>query len=81
MKMEQLSISQCLAASAVLAMGEGNEQTPLALMTDVANIEFQNQPPTQKELDDLKIELENDVYAPLLTAVKWKKGGGDEPQT
>ena len=28
--------------------------------------------PTQKELDKLKIKLEDDIYASLLAGVKWK---------
>jgi dihydrofolate synthase / folylpolyglutamate synthase len=34
MKMEQLNIADCLASASVLVMGEGSEQTPLAMIED-----------------------------------------------
>lgn len=74
---EKLSIIDSLAAAAVLTMGEGSEQTPLSLIEDIPNIEFQDRNPTSKELDSLKITPEADLYAPLLTVVKWEKGEGD----
>lgn len=73
---EKLNIAESLAASAVIVMGEGAEQTPLAVIEDVPFVKFKNQNPTEKELQDLQIELEDDVYYPLLTSVKWKKGKG-----
>lgn len=63
-----------LAASAVLVMGEGNEQTPMAVITEVPFIEWQDHNPTKEEIDKLKISLEEDVYAAMLTAAPWKKG-------
>ncbi len=74
LKMTQAGVIDGLAASAVLVMGEGKEQTPLAVISDLAFVQFQNRPPTKDELDELKIPLEDDIYAPLLTAVEWKPG-------
>jgi putative folate metabolism gamma-glutamate ligase len=62
-----------LAAAAVLAMGEGNEQTPLAVISDLPFITFQERTPTQEELANLSIDLADDIYAPLLTSVTWNK--------
>ncbi len=62
-----------LAAAAVLIMGEGNEQTPLAVISDLPFITFQERMPTQEELANLAIELTDDIYAPLLTSVTWEK--------
>lgn len=62
-----------LAAAAVLMMGEGNEQTPLALIQNFKNACFQDHPPTKEEIDFLNIPLEDDLYSPLLKAVAWKK--------
>lgn len=62
-----------LAAASVLVMGEGNEQTPLAVISDVSFITFQEHAPTQEELSNLSIELADDIYAPLLTSVAWSK--------
>jgi len=69
------SIIDGLAAAAVTIMGEGNEQTPLAIIKDVPTVQFQNHPPTKEEIEALTIKPVDDIYAPLLTAVKWKKGG------
>lgn len=75
MIMEQLNLLQSFAAAACLEMGEGNEQQPMAIISDISqDITWQNQPPTKKEISNLYISLEDDIYAPLLTRVPWKKG-------
>lgn len=71
---EKMSIIDNLASAASLVMGEGDEQTPLSLIEGLPFIEFQDRDPTEKELEELKIDLEKDLYAPLLKAVKWRKG-------
>lgn len=73
LRMTQASLLDGLAAAAVVVMGEGAEQTPLASITD-APVVFQDHPPTQKERRDLLISLTDDIYSPLLTAAHWKKG-------
>lgn len=75
MHAEKSNIPDSLASAAVAVMGEGNEQQPIAVITDAPFVHFQERNPTQKELDDLKIKLEDDLYASLLTKVDWKKGG------
>ncbi len=75
LKMTSAAIADALGTAAVLVMGEGNEQTPLAIIEDVSFVHFQNRNPTKKELAKLRMPLEDDLYAPLLTAVKWQKGG------
>ncbi|HSA83564.1 MAG TPA: coenzyme F420-0:L-glutamate ligase, partial [Patescibacteria group bacterium] len=69
---EQSNLPDSLASSAVVVMGEGNEQQPLGVITDLPFITFQKRNPTQKELDALKINIHDDIYASLLTAVSWK---------
>ena len=64
-----------LSAAAVVVMGEGNEQTPLALIRDVPFVEFTKKPPTEEEIQALLFSIEEDIYSPLLTHAKWKKGG------
>lgn len=73
MKMEQVNMVQGIAVAGVLEMGEGAEQTPVAIVTDIKDIIFQSHPPTAQELKSLKINLEDDAYAPLLTSVEWRK--------
>jgi len=74
MHVEQSNIADSLATAAVVTMGEGNEQQPLAVVTDLPFVQFQSRNPSQKELDNLKIKTKDDMYASMLTAVDWKKG-------
>lgn len=74
MKMEQVNLAQSLTAAAVMEMGEGNEQTPLAVVENISNIEFSDRVPTPAELASMKIALEDDAYAPILTKADWQKG-------
>ena len=76
LEVTQANVMDALAAAAVLAMGEGKEQTPLALLEDLPFMRFQQRNPTKKELENLKISLEEDLYSSLLTSVKWRKGNG-----
>lgn len=71
----QANISGGLAAAAVLAMGEGNERTPLCVISGLDAVEFQDHDPTAAELADIRITLQDDLFAPFLTAVDWQKGG------
>jgi putative folate metabolism gamma-glutamate ligase len=73
--MTQKNVFDALATAAVVVMGEGNEQTPLATITDIPFVEFQDHPTTQAERDLIKIEKEKDIYGKLLTSVTWEKGG------
>jgi len=74
LKMTKLSILDGLSAAAVTVMGEGNEQTPLAVISDVPFVTFQDRPPTQEEYDSVRISLVDDIYSPLTNSPKWKKG-------
>jgi putative folate metabolism gamma-glutamate ligase len=73
LRVTQVNVMDALAAASVFEMGEGAEQTPLAVITDLNKVEFQDRNPTQEELDFLKIDIEDDLYAPLLKSVEWKK--------
>jgi putative folate metabolism gamma-glutamate ligase len=75
LKFEQLSIVDSVAASAVLVMGEGNEQTPIAVINGTSAVEFVNRVPNKRELNETTITLNSDVYSGPLTAIKWLKGG------
>lgn len=71
---EQMSIIDNLACAASLVMGEGAEQTPIAVMSDVSFVVFQDRNPTKKELAELKISMDKDLYGPFLKSIRWKKG-------
>jgi len=72
-EMVQVNIAEAVAAGAALEMGEVAEQTPMCLVENIKQIQFQDRVPTEKELTDLQIEVENDVYGPFLTSVEWVK--------
>lgn len=75
LKMTKANIYDSISVAAVLVMGEGQEQTPLAIIEDLPFVTFQSRNPTPQELADLKISLADDLYAPLLLSAPWKKGG------
>jgi len=70
LKMSRTNIVDSLAAAAVYEMGEGAEQTPIAIIEDVDNIEF-----SEKKFESLRIDINEDIYSPLLKSAKWRKGG------
>lgn len=73
LKMTQVNMAEGLAVAAVVEMGEAAEARPLAVITDVSGLEFSSRPPTKKQIQDLRIKLEDDVYGPMLAAAPWTK--------
>jgi len=69
MKITQANVADSIASAATLVMGEGNEQTPLAIVEDTGFIEFQEM---EAKEDQLKIDRHEDIYGPLLNNVNWK---------
>lgn len=74
MRVTQSSISGGLAAAAVVCMGEGAEQTPLAVVSDVEFVDFQPRNPTEEEIAVLRILLSDDLFAPFLESDMWEEG-------
>jgi putative folate metabolism gamma-glutamate ligase len=74
LKMSQTNIVDSLAVAAVYEMGEGAEQTPIAIIEDVKSIDFTRHNATALggSADPLRIKLEDDIYAPIIKSVKWK---------
>jgi putative folate metabolism gamma-glutamate ligase len=70
----QADVAGGLAAAAVLQMGEGTEQTPIAILTELPFVHFQDRDPTVEELAAIIIPLAEDLFAPFLTSVQWRKG-------
>lgn len=71
-EIEMANLIDGLAAAAVLEMGEGREQTPVAVIRDAKGIVLKNR---ARSLDQLLVEPEDDLFAPLLfTPHPWKKG-------
>ncbi|HVY73139.1 MAG TPA: coenzyme F420-0:L-glutamate ligase [Candidatus Paceibacterota bacterium] len=77
-QVEQANIADSLAAAAVLSMGEGSEQTPVALMRDVPKSVW-NAKPVPKGETPYIVSLKDDLFAPFLQSVKWKKGKKKRP--
>ncbi len=73
------NIAGALASAATLVMGEGAEQTPIVIIEDVPFVQFQRRNPSKDELGYMNIALEDDLFAPMLTSVKWKRGKGGKP--
>ncbi len=71
LRQTRINVADGLAASAVLCMGESIEQTPVAIIEDVPFVEFQDHAPTPDELKSLRIEIKDDLYAPLLEKAPW----------
>lgn len=74
MRVTTSNIMDGLAAGAVSIMGEGQEQTPLAVITEIPNVEFVDRNPTSEEIESLKIDLDTDVYSSILSRAPWRKG-------
>lgn len=69
-------IPDCLASAAVLEMGEGAEQTPIAIITDVGHIKFGiKDSQSKKPYSSFVIPEKEDLFYPFLSKVLWKKGG------
>jgi putative folate metabolism gamma-glutamate ligase len=73
MRVTQINLLDALATSAVLVMGEGKEQTPLAVISDAPKISFVSRPPIPVEEQSILISMEEDLYAPLLMGTTWLK--------
>lgn len=75
LRMTTVNVANALAVAAVLVMGEGDESTPMAMISELPFVKFQKRNPTKKELESLRIDPADDLYAPLLTSVDWQSGG------
>lgn len=74
-KVSKSNVAGGLAAAASLVMGEGTEQTPIAVIEDVPFVQFQDHDPTDEELEGFYISRkEDDLFAPFLNAVNWLPG-------
>ncbi|MDR2548347.1 MAG: putative folate metabolism gamma-glutamate ligase [Rickettsiales bacterium] len=76
LQVTQINLLDALAASAVLVMGEGAEQTPMAIIRNVPKIRFLTRTPTIEEERSVKISVEEDLYSPLFMKARWLKNEG-----
>jgi F420-0:gamma-glutamyl ligase len=69
------AVANGLASASVLTMGEGSEQTPIAIISEVPFVKFQDRNPTKEELELFYLkDKDEDLFAPFLNAVKWLPG-------
>jgi putative folate metabolism gamma-glutamate ligase len=72
LRVTEVNILDALAAAAVFVMGEGDEQTPCAVICNAPKVTFLNHPPTVEEIQALRIPIEEDLYKELLLPLeKW----------
>lgn len=76
LRVTKANVVDGIAASAVLNTGEGSEQTPLAVVSEVTNVNFVDRIPTEEEINEMSIKPEDDVYHKIFSSVKWLKGVG-----
>lgn len=63
LKHTQVNVPDSLAAVSSLVMGEGNEQTPVAVVSGAEDIEFSDR---SLEASVIEIPLDDDLFAPIL---------------
>jgi putative folate metabolism gamma-glutamate ligase len=61
----KINLLDSLATVATLTMGEGAEQTPLAILKNVPKIKFQNRQPTKQEEQTTRIDKHHDLFSNL----------------
>lgn len=72
---EQANIPDSLAAGAVLVMGEGSEQTPMAIITDLPQVQFCDHPSEhQRPYSTFEVPFEEDMFYPFFASAPWQKG-------
>ncbi len=74
LKITQSNIADALATAAVLVMGEGKEQTPMAAIEDIDSLAVEFGSFNFRKKNPLSISRKYDIYGPLLNAVEWNKG-------
>lgn len=73
---EQANLGDALASAAVAVMGEGNEQTPLAVIRNAPTHVWRSRH-SSKLYKSFHVPMREDLFAPFLTKAKWKKGKGE----
>lgn len=73
LQMTQSNLVDALAVAAVVCMGEGNEQTPLAVIEQAPNMVYHSHPTSREEYCSLRIDETEDLYGPFLQAVTWSQ--------
>ncbi|HVS78882.1 MAG TPA: coenzyme F420-0:L-glutamate ligase [Candidatus Saccharimonadales bacterium] len=68
------NIAGALAAAAVAVMGEGTEQTPITLISDVPFVEFRDSNPAPDELQEYFVPPDKDrLFEPFFKSAPWQR--------
>lgn len=73
-QVEQANMADALAAAAVLTMGEGSEQTPIARIENLPEKIWRRRR-TKRKWSEFIVPLRDDLFEPFLGKLPWKKGG------
>lgn len=75
LEVSMTNVADSLASAASVVMGEGAEQTPLCIISEIPFIEFVNK---YKEPKDpylsFKVPMKEDLFGPFFDQAPWKKG-------
>lgn len=72
MTVSNANVAGGLASAAVLAMGEGAEQTPIAVLENLPFVEFRNNEPTIEELERYYVSpLKDEPFSPFFNSRDW----------
>lgn len=69
MHVSETNIADGIAVAANVSMGEGQESTPITLVSNIQSIEFT----THYTKEDFYIKESKDIYMPFFNAAPWKK--------
>jgi len=72
LRVTQMNLLDALATTGVFVMGEGDEQTPFALIEEAPKMVFLNHPPTEEEENSVVISPEEDLYGALFQNASWQ---------
>jgi F420-0:gamma-glutamyl ligase len=69
------NIPDSLASGSVMLMGEGSEQTPIVLISDLPkSVEFiQKKYSSKKPFSSFLVPIEEDLFRPFIKSAPWKK--------
>ncbi len=67
LKVTKVNLIDNLATAAILVTGDGNEQTPIAIITKLpSTISFKEKPPTKKDEREIYIDTKEDLFSTIL---------------
>lgn len=79
LKLSLSNLADGMAAAATMVMGEGSEQTPVAIIEDAKKVEFIDGPYEPHDpFQTFYIDPEDDLYRPIFKYLPWKKGDSGE---